>query len=153
MPMILFVCTANRYRSPIAAACFRKELELRKPGSDWQVRSAGTWTTDGLPAVGEAIRRAQQLGLDISAHRSQIIDSKLMKFADLILVMEQGHREALQSEFPESAYKVHLLSEAATGASYDIADPMTSRLDTNVAAEIDELIHDGFDRICALVGK
>src|SRR5512140_1684002 len=122
MPTILFVCTANRFRSPLAAACFQRELDLRKPAGDWHVLSAGMWTSDGMPAMPDAVRSASRLGLDLSRHASQAITSVLTSSADLILVMEQGQKEALQAEFPDSARKVHLLSEAATGYSYDIPD-------------------------------
>ena len=155
MPTILFVCTANRFRSPIAAACFQKELKLHNLDGDWQIGSAGTWTADGMPAMPDAIRSASRLGLDLSGHTSRVIRSQLMSAADLVIVMEQGQKEALQSEFPRSAHKVHLLSEAATGAAYDIPDPVTSAMyaGADVPGEIDELIHSGFDRICALISK
>ncbi len=152
MPTILFVCTANRYRSPIAAACFERELKLRQPDRNWRVCSAGTWTQDGLPAMREAVREARRIGLNLFSHRSQIITTKLMSAADLVLVMEHGHKEALQTEFPRSAHKVHLLSEAALVLDYDIPDPITATVDigADVPWEIDELIRNGFDRICAL---
>jgi len=51
MPTILFICTANRYRSPIAEGCFKNEMVKHNQGSDWTVLSAGTWTTDSLPAM------------------------------------------------------------------------------------------------------
>jgi protein-tyrosine phosphatase len=147
MPNILFVCTANRYRSPIAAACFRKELARRKLQEKWKISSAGTWTTDGLPASSDAITSAKRLGLDISNHQSRAITGALMQDADLILVMEQGQKEALEIEFPKSAHKVHLLTEAATGISYDIPDPAVSSSAGEVHTELDELIRQGFDRL------
>jgi protein-tyrosine phosphatase len=155
MPTILFVCTANRFRSPIAAACFEKELKLRKLESTWRVLSAGTWTADGMPAMPGAIQSASRMGLDLSEHTSQVISSQLMSAANLVIVMERGQKEALQTEFARSAHKVHLLSEAATGTAYDIPDPVTSAFDTDadVPGEIEELIHNGFDRICGLIRK
>ena len=153
MPAILFVCTANRFRSPLAAACFQKELAVRKPDGDWQVSSAGTWTMDGQPAALEAMKGARQLGLDIRDHKSRIITAETIKNADVILVMEQGQKEALCSEFPDSAFKVHLLSEAASGVAYDVPDPVSSAAAGEIPGEVDELIHAGFDRICALARK
>ncbi len=152
MPTILFVCTANRYRSPIAAACFQRELEVRKPAGRWHVASAGTWTANGLPAMPDAIDGAHRLGLDIARHASREITSGLMSTADLILVMEQGQKEALKAEFPRSAHKVYLLTEATAGYAYNILDPVMSALDAeeDVPGEISKLIGDGFDRICSL---
>lgn len=150
MPHILFVCTANRFRSPIAAACFRRELAIRKHGADWRVSSAGTWTTEEWPAAPEAIAGAKRLGLDISGHASRVINAGLVQDADLIVVMEHGHKEALQSEFPESACKVYLLTEIATGTAYDVPDPASSTASGEIHEEIDELIRNGFEHICAL---
>ena len=153
MPTVLFVCTANRSRSPVAAACLRKELASRGVGEDWWVISAGTWTTDGLPPVEVAILGAKRLGLDISGHASRVVTAERMQDADLVIVMERGQKEALENEFPQAAGKVHLLSEVARGSSYDIPDPLLSVLEGDGYDEIDELVHAGFDRICALVGR
>ncbi len=149
--MILFVCTANRYRSPIAAACFRQELQLHNMRGDWQVVSGGVCTMDGMPAASEAIRQAARMGADISRHTSHGITLQMMQAADLVLVMEKGHRQALSMDYPAYARKVHLLSEVATGTAYDIADPIASAPDETVPQELRELVHEGFDRICTLV--
>jgi protein-tyrosine phosphatase len=150
MTQILFICTANRYRSVIAAACFKDELVKRKQGSSWKVLSAGTWTTDGLPAMAEAIQRAKEIGLDIQEHRSLTITGGMLQDADLVLVMESGQKEALRIEFPSCREKILLLSEAAKGIPYDISDPVGNPLNADVVPEIYDLIHTGFDNICEL---
>ena len=68
MSVILFVCTANRFRSPIAAAYTESKLRSAGKLGAWVVRSAGTWTTNGEPAHPEAIKAAAELGLDLSTH-------------------------------------------------------------------------------------
>ncbi len=153
MTTILFVCTANRYRSPLAAACFRKELATRRPGEKWHVLSAGTWADDGMPAASGAIAAARRLGLNIADHRSRSIDATLVGTADLIIVMEQGQAEAIRSEFPDSAAKLHLISEVATGLRFDIPDPAWPAEGGGVDTELSEMVHSGFDRICALAAK
>lgn len=150
MTQILFVCTANRYRSPIAAACFKDELIRRKLGENWSVLSAGTWTTDGLPAMPEAIQRAKQVGLDLKEHRSKAISGEMLQEADLVLVMESGQKEALQVEFPFYREKILLLSEAAEGIPYNIPDPVENPSNVEVASEICKLVRTGFDKIYAL---
>ncbi len=150
MPQILFVCTANRYRSVIAAKCFESELIQRKEEDKWRVLSAGTWTTDGLPAMTDAIRKAQEIGLDIHEHRSTAITGDLLQEADLVLVMEGGQKEALQVEFPACREKILLLSEAAKGIAYDIPDPVAMLSDGDFVSEICELVRTGFDSICLL---
>lgn len=153
MTRILFVCTANRYRSPIAAACFEDESLKRKQRDQWSVLSAGTWTTDGLPAMPEAIQRAKQVGLDLQGHRSRAITGDMLQAADLVLVMESGQKEALQIEFPFCREKILLLSEAAEGIPYDIPDPVANPSNVEAASEICKLVRAGFDKIHALALK
>ena len=153
MTQILFVCTANRYRSPIAAACFKNELLKRNEVKDWSILSAGTWTTDGLPAMPDAIQRAKQIGLDLQEHRSRAITGEILQEADLVLVMESGQKESLQIEFPFCREKILLLSEAAEGISYNIPDPIENPLNVEVASEICRLVRSGFDKIYALALK
>jgi protein-tyrosine-phosphatase len=151
MTQILFVCTANRYRSVIAEACFKDELSRKKQGgNDWIVLSAGTWTTNGMAPMKEAVQLARELGLDVQNHRSTAITGEMLQQADLVLVMESGQKEALQVEFPAYRRKIYLLSEAARGMSYDIPDPMSGTAGIDVVLEICELIRTGFDRICIL---
>lgn len=150
MTQILFICTANRYRSVIAAACFKDELVKRRQENGWNVLSAGTWTTNGLPAMTEAIQRAKQIGLDIQDHRSSAITETMLQDANLVLVMESGQKEALHIEFPSFREKILLLSEAAKGIPYDILDPLGNPSNADVVAEICELIRAGFNNICAV---
>ena len=150
MTQVLFVCTANRYRSVIAAECFRDELKKRELENSWSVLSAGTWTTDGMPASPDAIRQARQIGLDIRGHRSRVITGEMLQEADLVLVMESGQKEALQAEFPACRKKILLLSEATKGVTYDIPDPAITLPNSDLVSEISEMIQIGFDKICAL---
>ncbi len=150
MPTVLFVCTANRYRSPIAEACFKAELARRQLDQGWDISSAGTWTQDDLPAMPDAIQKASQLGLDIQAHRSRAISSGLLQPVNLILVMEAGQKEALQNEFPHKRGNIFLLSEVTDGLLYDIPDPVVDPAAGDVVPEICNLIRNGFDRIIIL---
>jgi len=149
---ILFVCTGNFCRSPMAEAIL-KDL-LRQDGKDklYQVRSAGTWTRDGLTASPLALRAMNELGLDISIHRSRHLTCQDIEGASLIIVMTQDHREALGAEFPQAREKLHLLSEMA-GKSHDIDDPSGSHstaLHRMCAQEIKELLEAGYSRVLQL---
>ena len=150
MASVLFVCTANRYRSPIAAACFQTELFKQKNIQNWTILSAGTWTTDGQPAISDAVRKARQFDLDIQNHRSRAITADLLKQADLTLVMEQGQKEALHIEFKFARPKIYLLTEVADGFAYDIPDPMNSPGKIDVVPGICEMIYKGLDKIYSL---
>lgn len=123
MPLILFVCTANRFRSPIAAACTERKLHAEGLAESWTVASAGTWTTSGLPAHPKALTSAAALGLDLTAHKSREVNTALLAAANLIVVMEQGHKEALECEFPACRRQIALLGELAGGRDLEIPDP------------------------------
>ena len=149
MTTILFICTANRYRSPIAAACFRRELAQRQLEQGWEVQSAGTWTQNGLPAMQDAVSYARQFGLDIRDHRSREVTAELMQAADLVLVMEQDHKESLRLEFQSARQKVFLLTEVVAGVAEDIDDPVRFAKSERAVSEICTLIQTGFEKICA----
>jgi protein-tyrosine-phosphatase len=149
MNSILFVCTANRYRSPLAAACFQAELMKRGQDKNWTVSSAGTWAMDGYPAMPAAILEARQLGLNIQEHQSRGITADMLQESDLVVVMERDHKESLQVEFKAYRQKVVLLSDVTEGSSYDIPDPVTDPRSTEVGPQICQLIQTGFEKICA----
>lgn len=134
MPAILFVCTANQCRSPIAAATFRMELAGKQNESTWRVASAGTWTKTGLKISNSAARIARKAGVDLSSHlTTSIVDARPHSY-DLIAVMDDGHKEALVVEYPELTGRIHLLTELAGLEPYEILDPL--QYDSEMAVEI-----------------
>ena len=112
MHTILFVCTANQFRSPIAAACFSSKLAGVKWGKGWVIQSAGTWASPGAPALPVAIAAARKIDVSLDGHEASLITPQLISTQDLILVMESEHKESLQNEFPIFAKHIFLLSEA-----------------------------------------
>lgn len=152
MPSVLFVCTANRFRSPIAAALFARRLQAEGLAQDWRVGSAGTWAEPGLGVIPSSKWVAENLGLDLEAHKATRIDREALAQYDLILVMEHSHQEALQVEFPEMKDKVHLLAKVTTGMAYDVPDPGVLEGETylDIVREVSGLIDKGFNEICML---
>jgi protein-tyrosine phosphatase len=136
MYSVLFVCTGNQYRSPIATEVFREQLIRDGRAAQWQVGSAGTWTSSGQHAPREAIELARLFGLDINGHMTRMLDTKMLEDADLVFVMEQGHKESIQVEFPFARKKTHLLSQVVEGLIYDIPDP------ARLQREAKSIIHD-----------
>lgn len=125
MVSVLFVCTGNQYRSPIAAEVFREQLRRDGRAAQWQVSSAGTWTSPGYHAPRKAVELARSFGVNIDEHVTRMLDAKMLKDADLVFVMEEGHKEAIQVEFPFAKKKLHLLSQVVDGLAYDIPDPVS----------------------------
>lgn len=150
MPSVLFVCTANRFRSPLASAFFRSALG-DAAGTDWTVDSAGTWTSTGMRVLPEVALTARKYGLDLTRHRSRPVTEALLSTHDLILVMEAGHREALEHEFPSSSGRIHLLSQVVEERTYDIPDSFDSLESVmEIGGDLYELIRNGFEKICNL---
>ncbi len=143
MNAILFVCTANRIRSPLCEYLFRRQLtELGEKLEDWQIDSAGTWTHSGLPVMPLALEAGSEIGLDLSQHRSKTIDDVALDRYQLIITMSSGHRDAITTEFPDVASRVTQISRLAQDMDYDVADPIGGPLPAyrNTAKQLAQMI-------------
>ncbi len=125
--MVLFVCTGNTCRSPLAEGLFRsllcqrlecEETELVRRG--FIVASAGVSATPGAPASPETLDILREEGIDLSDHASQPVTDQLVAWADLILAMTSRHQSAVTGAFPGSELKVQQICVDG----YDIADPI-----------------------------
>lgn len=155
MPAILFVCTANQFRSPLAAAFFLRKMSTLGWKDDWIVQSAGTWALPGLPALPMANILAHKFGVSLEGHRTKRVTPMLVSTHDLILVMEAGHKEALQNEFAIFSKRVFLLSEIVFNKAENIPDPVVNDTDgfVEVATQINSMVTQGFYRICGMAMK
>ncbi|HUT02748.1 MAG TPA: low molecular weight phosphotyrosine protein phosphatase [bacterium] len=96
---VLFVCSGNICRSPLAAALL--ERELRVLGTEGVVaESAGTLDLDGRGASHWAIEVAAENGLDLSHHVSRQVNKRMLEDASIVVAMSQGHAEQLSSILP-----------------------------------------------------
>lgn len=119
---LLFVCTGNTCRSPMAEVIARHEIDER----GWahvSVRSAGIAAGPGAPAAGNAVRVTAERGLDLRDHASQPLTSELIAWADLILVMSPGHLAAVSER--GGGAKAALVTDFANGSDWGepIEDP------------------------------
>lgn len=132
---VLFICSGNTCRSPMAEAL----LAARLP--ELNVSSAGLSTVPGLPASIGAIDAMDAYGLNLDYHRSRQVSSYLLADADLVLCMGQSHKQVIVQALPELADKVFTLGEYA-GDEQDIADPFGGDAEEYAAcaAQIDALV-------------
>jgi protein-tyrosine-phosphatase len=142
MKKLIFVCTGNTCRSPMAEGLLS---HLLGPGCGWKISSAGLCAANGFPASPNAVDVMREKGIDISSHRSRRLSPELIEAADLLITMTRGHRDAILSAAPESAGKVFLLkSFGVSQCPADIYDPVGELTDVyrRVRDEIDAALPD-----------
>jgi protein-tyrosine-phosphatase len=119
---VLFVCTGNTCRSPMAEALARAALE-RRGWTHVRVDSAGTSAGWDAPASEHAIAVCSEHGLDLEGHRSQPLTPELVRWADLILAMSSTHLDAVREIDVDVDDRAALLSEFAGEDGAGIDDP------------------------------
>ena len=127
MKNVLFICTGNICRSPMAEGLLRQ-----MSGGRVEVVSAGLGAGRGQQPSAHAIRVLKEEGIDISEIRSQPVSAHLLEKADHIFTMTRDHLDMLLLLFPEMAAKARLLhfDEAAKGGRADVTDPIGGTRET-----------------------
>src|SRR5213596_1704841 len=129
MRTILFVCTGNVCRSPMAEGLFRQAVKGR---GDFCVLSAGVGAIDGQPPSAYAVQALRELGIDISQQRSRMLTAELVNQADYIFGMTHGHVDAINLLYPQAVEKTFLLREFDDTLDVfgkDISDPIGGSLE------------------------
>src|SRR5713101_7697701 len=124
MKTILFVCTGNICRSPMAEGLFRQAVKGR---NDFRAISAGVGAVDGSPPSDHAVQVLRELGIDISRQRSRMLTWDLVQQADYIFGMTHSHVDAVTLLYPQAAEKTFLLrefDETLDDYEADIGDPI-----------------------------
>lgn len=120
MRTILFVCTGNTCRSPMAAAIARDLIEREPLDLPTTVRSAGAFTSGGMPATPEAVTAVESLGVDMGSHQSSVLTREMISQADEIYGLTRSHVEAIRAIDPNAGDKVKLLDPDGQ----DVTDPI-----------------------------
>jgi glycine hydroxymethyltransferase len=130
MKTVLFVCTGNICRSPMAEGLFRHATEGRP---DCRVISAGVGALEGQAPSPHAVRALRELGIDISEQRSRMLTPDLVEQADYIFGMTHSHVDSVNLLFPQAAEKTFLLrefDETLDEFEKDISDPIGGSYET-----------------------
>ncbi len=122
---LLFVCTGNTCRSPMAEYLFNDRCQA----DEWLAGSAGLAAVPGQQASIQAQQiLMERYQLDLSGHRARQVSKELVEQSDLILTMTDQHREWLKRSFPCSAHKIKLIAEFADASKTQISDPFGGSL-------------------------
>ena len=125
---ILFVCTGNVCRSPMAEYIFRTRIG---PNQNWNVQSAGIFAMQGAPASEYAIHALAEWDIDLIPHLSQPLTPELVQAAEYILVMTAQHKHEILHHFNNVADRVFLLASfGGDELINDISDPIGLSLET-----------------------
>jgi len=129
--IVLFICTGNTCRSPLAEGLAKAMLAERLgcpvdelPRRGVWVLSAGVSAYGDAPAAAEAVAVATELGADLREHYSRAVNAQLLAAADDVIAMTRGHAQALATRFPDAGPKPRLLC-----GDTDLDDPIGAGLD------------------------
>lgn len=122
MKQVLVVCTANVCRSPLVASLLQQQIMQAGLAGEITVESAGVRAVAGDAVDPVIVAMLDALGVELAAKYATPVAERALSAADLVLVMEEAHRQSLFYRLPRALPKIFLLSELA-GRHDEVADP------------------------------
>ena len=149
MNSVLFICSANICRSPMAMGLLRSMVE--DSSDQWKIESSGVWDLEDQPAALNTQLVLEERGIDLNDHASRTVTGTILSEFNLVLVMEDNHKEVLKLAFPEYTNHIYMLSEMV-GEIFDIVDPIGRSLADfeETALEMERILTEGFEKISIL---
>lgn len=153
MLTVLFVCSGNTCRSPMAEALFNHLVHKNNMNGKMMAFSAGLAACEGMPASKEACRTMNASGVNLENHKACRFNRHRAEKADIILTMTATHKKMILMLYPDLKDKVHTVSEFV-GENSDIADPFGRGLDEYkcCAQQLDKLITLVYQKLVKLAG-
>lgn len=141
MDEIIFICTGNTCRSPMAEGLFRAHGGEEATGLT--ASSAGIFTVDGIPVTKNAVTAAKEFGADITKHISRHLTTDMARNAKYLVCMTAMHYDTICARYPGSEPKLFTLLPT------DIIDPFGGDLDVyrRAAAQIDQGVQSIIERL------
>ncbi len=145
---LVVACTANICRSPMVGGILQRRFEEAGLAEQVEITSAGVYGLTGEPASQPGVELLAKRNIDISGHVSRPLEDEEILDADLVIVMEESHRQVILASLPAARYKIVLFSELAA-LSNDMEDPYRKgpKAYRKTLATIDSTLDAGWNRL------
>ena len=140
MKTIVFICTGNTCRIPLAECMFNALIQQRGLEKEWRSISAGTYAMSGAPASEGSLRAAARRGLSLAAHKSQAVTRALLESADLVIGMAQSHIMQLRMMYPDCQTPMRAFDDPPISDPYGGTDADYERAACDIQRQLPALL-------------
>lgn len=141
MKTILFVCTGNTCRSPMAECLFRALTRERGLENEYRVLSAGTYALSGAPASEGSLRAMQRRGLSLEGHKSQAVTRVLLDHVDMVIGMGASHVMQLRMMYPDCQTPMFAFDDPPVSDPYGGTDADYERAARDIERQLPALLN------------